>query len=210
MEQLIQPQTEIQGLNIYQRILEVMREVSYVAKGDQKVNGQYRFVSHDDVAAKIHPMLVTHGIAVIPTVEECIQENNRTRVKLAVVFRNVDNPNDAFAVYHYGYGVDNSDKGIGKAVSYAFKYALLKTFCLETGEDPDQDAKSVYEPQKCEEFDLLLPQDISAKDMQKIVKFVEERAKSFNKHPEDIKREAIKRMPEFMTAVKNWDPKKKD
>ena len=27
---------------------------------------------------------------------------------------------------------------------------------------------------------------------------------------EDIKREAVKRMPEFLAAVKKWDPKKKD
>jgi len=34
-------------------------------------------------------------------------------------------------------------------MSYAFKYALLKTFCLETGEqDPEMQADSKYEPEK--------------------------------------------------------------
>lgn len=223
MEQLIQPQTEQihTGLNIYQRIVAVMKEVDYIAKGDKTVNGQYRFVSHDAVTAKIHPMLVKHGIAVIPTVEECKQEGNLTTVKLAVVFRNIDNPDDAFAVHHYGYGIDGGgydkdgrpkamgDKGPGKAVSYAFKYALLKTFCLETGEDPDQDAKAAYEPAKCEEFDSMLP-EMGIKELVKVEKFVNERANTLGKHPEDIKRQAIKRMPEFLEAVKKWDPKKKD
>jgi hypothetical protein len=198
------------GKNIYQRLLAVMEEVKFIAKGTEKVNGQYRFVSHDAVAAKIHPMLVKHGIAVITSVEECRQEGNRTIVKLCVIFRNADLPQDAFAVNHWGYGVDNGDKGIGKAVSYAFKYAMLKTFCLETGDDPDNDAKAAYEPEKCQEFDSMLPPDISGKDMQKIIRFVDERAKTLGKYAEDVKREAIKRMPEFLEAVKKWDPKKKD
>ena len=33
--------------------------------------------------------------------------------------------------------MDNADKAPGKAISYAFKYALLKTFALETGEDEE-------------------------------------------------------------------------
>jgi hypothetical protein len=208
MEQLNLQQ--IETLNIYQRILGIMSEIDYIQKGSDKVNGQYRFVSHDQVTAAIHPLLVKYRIIVIPTVEECIQENNRTRIKLAVVFRNVDKPDEAFAVYQYGYGVDNSDKGIGKAVSYAFKYACLKVFCLETGEDPDNDAKASYEPEKCLEFDSLLPQDYTAAKLSKVNKFIEERSKAFNKHPEDIKREAIKRMQEFLAAVEKWNPKKKE
>ena len=55
-----------------------------------------------------------------------------------------------------GYGIDPADKGIGKAISYSFKYALLKTFCLETGDDPDQDQSSKYEPAKPPEVELSL------------------------------------------------------
>lgn len=210
------------GLNIYQRILRVMEDVKYIAKGDKRVNGQYTFVSHDDVVAKLHPALVKHGIVVVPTVEECTQDGNRTSVKLCVVFRNADLPQDAFAVHHYGYGIDGGgfnkdgkpvsvgDKGPGKAVSYAFKYALLKTFCLETGDDPDNDANARYEPAKCLEFDAMLSDVADAKEMKRILAFVEERSQSLNKHPEDIKREAIKRFPEFLEAIKKWKPTKKD
>ena len=37
-----------------------------------------------------------------------------------------------------GTGVDTQDKGVGKAMTYAYKYLLLRTFAIPTGEDPDK------------------------------------------------------------------------
>lgn len=185
-----------------------MSELDYIAKGDKTVNGQYRFVSHDQVTAKIHPLLVKYGVMAIPSVEEMTQDNNRTIVKLVVSFVNADVPSDNFSIRACGYGVDNGDKGPGKAISYAYKYSLLKTFCLETGDDPDNEANTHYEPAKCQEFDSTLPTELNDREIDKVMKFIEERAKSLSRHPEDIKREAVKRMPEFLEAVKKWNPKK--
>lgn len=138
------------SLNIYQRILAVMAEVDYIQKSQKTVNNQYRFVSHDQVAAKIHPQLVKHGIVVVPTTKSIAQEEfavmqkgervvqQRTQVCLSTKFVNVEDPQDCVEIETWGYAIDSSDKGPGKAVSYAYKYALLKMFCLETGEDPDQ------------------------------------------------------------------------
>jgi hypothetical protein len=201
-------QKEVIAPNIFQRIRGVMSELDYVQKGEKQVNGQYRFASHDQVTAALHPYLVKYGIVVIPTVEEMTQENNRTVVKLAVVFRNCDSPIDAFHVHYYGYGVDSGDKGPGKAISYALKYALLKTFMLETGEDADNDANALYEPVKCLEFDIQLPIDMNEADRNKMNKFLDYSAKAMNKHVEDVKREALTRMPEFLAAFRAWKPKK--
>ena len=126
-------------LNIYQRILAVMAELSYVQKGDKTVNNQYRFVGHDAVSEAIHPMLVKHGIAMIPSVSSWKQDGNRTEADVTVSFINVDKPDDRFEIKTFGFGVDPQDKGPGKAVSYATKYAVLKTFVLETGDDPEKD-----------------------------------------------------------------------
>lgn len=140
-------------LNIYQRILEIMADIDYIEKGSAKVNGQYRFVSHDQVTAKVHPFLVKHGVVVIPTIDEMQQDGNRTTVKLSIQFINVHNPEDRFTVISYGQGIDNADKGVGKAYSYAYKYALLKTLNLETGDDPDSNAKSEYKADKPQEIE---------------------------------------------------------
>ncbi len=59
---------------------------------------------------------------------------------MLVEFINVDSPKEIIAVRTYGYGVDGQDKGPGKAMSYAIKYAYLKAFCLETGDDPELEA----------------------------------------------------------------------
>lgn len=126
--------------NIYQRLADVMRAVSYVQKEDKKVNNQYTFVSHDAVTAKLRPALLENGIATVATVKEHKQDGNRTEVTILVRFVNVDKPEECVEVESFGYGIDPQDKGPGKAVSYAFKYALLKTFCLETGDDPEHDS----------------------------------------------------------------------
>ncbi len=196
-------------LNIYQRVLGVMSDIKYIQKGSAKVNGQYSFVSHDKVSASIHPLLVKYGIALIPTVEDMLQEGNRTVAKVAVCFVNVDDPKDCIITRYFGYGVDSGDKGPGKAVSYACKYAMLKTFCLETGDDPDEDAGAVYEPQKCLEFDLQIPADLTQNERAKLNKFLVYSSQVMKKDVEDVKREALGRMPEFMAAFKNWNVSKK-
>lgn len=125
--------------NIYQRILAVMETVNYIQKSDKKVNNQYSFASHDEVSRVLHPELVTHGIVVIPSIASWKQDGNRTEVDVDVAFVNADKPEDRFVVRALGFGVDPQDKGPGKAVSYATKYAMLKTFVLETGDDPERD-----------------------------------------------------------------------
>jgi hypothetical protein len=187
-----------------------MGELDYIQKGESRVNGQYRFVSHDQVTAAIHPLLVKYGITCLPSVEEIKQEGNRTEVKLLVMFFNADCPTDNFAIKAVGYGIDPQDKGPGKAISYAYKYALLKTFCLETGEDPDEDQNTPYEPAKCLEFDSEVETKLGKIDNKKMQKFLEYSSGAMNKHVEDVKREALKRLPEFLASFQKWNPTKKE
>jgi hypothetical protein len=126
-------------LNIHQRMFEVMKSVKYIQKGDRKVNGQYTFVSHDAVVEKLRPAFIENGILPIATIVNHTQEGNRSEVDIEVKFCNIDDPSDFITVNGFGYGIDNQDKGPGKAVSYAVKYCFLKTFCLETGDDPEKD-----------------------------------------------------------------------
>jgi len=130
----------IQPLNIYQRIHAVMKKVDYVQKEEKKSGIQYRFVSHDAVTAAVRPLLVEEGVVYFPQNLAYKQDGNRTEVTLDLHFVNTDNPEDKLVVPSFGFGIDNQDKGPGKAVSYAIKYALLKTFGLETGDDPESDS----------------------------------------------------------------------
>lgn len=131
-------------LNLWQRIANAQKAVDYIQK--EKRNGMnYSIVSHDAVTAKVRPVLVENGVLYYPVDIQSAQDGNRTQVKLTVRFVNVDKPEEYFDVPSLGYGIDQQDKGPGKAISYAVKYALLKTLGLETGDDPDLDQNVKHE-----------------------------------------------------------------
>jgi hypothetical protein len=125
--------------NIHQRLAEVMRSVTYIQK-EQKPGMKYTVVSHDKVTAKVRPALLEAGIVYYPVSCEHSHNGNRAECRMTVRFANIDNPSDHIDVPTFGYGIDTQDKGPGKAMSYAVKYALLKTLGLETGDDADHDS----------------------------------------------------------------------
>ncbi len=131
--------------NVHQRLAAAMAEVDYIQK-ERKQGMNYTIVSHDAVTAKVRPVLLKNGIVYYPVRCEHLHNGNRAECSLTVRFVNIDAPTDFFDVPTFGYGIDTQDKGPGKAMSYAVKYALLKALGLETGDDPDTDAGTDYSP----------------------------------------------------------------
>ncbi len=132
--------------NILQRLNAVMTEVDYIQR-EQKQGMRYKIVSHDKVTALVRPALVKHGVVYWPSGFQITQNGNRTQLQCKVVFANMDNPAERIEVDTAGYGIDDQDKGPGKAISYAVKYALLKALGLETGDDPDLDQDTTHKPE---------------------------------------------------------------
>jgi len=58
-------------------------------------------------------------------------------VEISVVFHNDADPQLVVGTESVGMGIDDNDKAMGKAYTYAVKYALLKLFRLRFGDDPD-------------------------------------------------------------------------
>jgi hypothetical protein len=52
-------------------------------------------------------------------------------------FASVEDPKDELIIRIEAHAMDNADKAPGKALSYAKKYAILKLFEIETGEDEE-------------------------------------------------------------------------
>jgi len=188
-------------MTILQKLHAIMADLDYIQKGDAKVNGQYRFVSHDQVTEKIHPLLVKHRVLALPSVVSHKQEGNRTEVDLKVIFVNVDDRDDFVMIDFFGYGVDPGDKGPGKAISYAFKYATLKALCLATGDDPDNDAKAVYEPKKCLHFDSVYAR---VEDPAELDKYMQNIADTAGLHLEELKEQALERIDGFLKSYETW------
>jgi hypothetical protein len=129
--------------NIHQRLAAAMQKVTYIQK-EKKQGMRYSIVSHDSVTSKVRPALLEAGIVYYPVRVHHTQTGNRTECSMTVRFVNVDEPSEWIDVESFGYGLDDQDKGPGKAMSYAVKYALLKTLGLETGDDPDEDQVTTY------------------------------------------------------------------
>lgn len=145
----------VQHANIHEAKVAVMGAVEYVQKtGTMKEGAKYKYVPVDEVIAKLRPAMVEHGIHFSPTQMQIMHQENyttkhgtaMTRVILGVAYRLshvTGSFEDGFAV---GEGTDSGDKACNKAMTAAKKYALLQSFCLETGEDdPDHDPSAEQE-----------------------------------------------------------------
>src|SRR3990167_8892274 len=134
--------------NIYQRLAEVMRAVTYVQK-DRKIE-TYMAVTYDQVVAACRAELVKAGVLVYPeqtASEMLIKRDVKADVKMHlysctynVHFVNVDKPDDRVTVVINAHANDNGDKAPGKCATYATKTAILKVLLLETGENDESRA----------------------------------------------------------------------
>lgn len=132
-------------MNIYQRVNEIRKKVSY-AKKDKSVQG-YKAVTHDAITALLRNHLIENGIVIVPrfidsSVEIVGQTKQQTPIiryaaRYDICFVNCDEPADRIIVQIEAHANDHGDKAPGKATSYATKYAMLKLFSIETGEDDE-------------------------------------------------------------------------
>lgn len=134
-------------LNLFQRINEVRKGISYVKK-DKSVSagagGSYKAVTHDAVTALVREHMVKHGIVCYPVLVDSVMNAKEGEAKQAryeatydFTFVNIDEPADHLTIRVQAHAMDNADKACGKALSYAKKYAVLKLFEIETGEDEE-------------------------------------------------------------------------
>ena len=126
--------------NIYQRISAVMQDVQYLCKDDQIKfgNTKYKAISEEKVTATVRESLIKNGIAIVPVKQLHRRDGTLTSVDVEYRIQNIDVPEDFVIAASSGTGADTQDKGVGKAMTYAYKYLLLRTFAIPTGEDPDK------------------------------------------------------------------------
>ena len=139
------------SLNIFQRMSAVTIEMNTVAKNLTVGfgNSKYKAVGEADVLAAVKPLEAKYGIYSYPVSRSVIdsgtiegEKSNRMFMRIETVYRfvNIDNPTEYIDITTYGDGVDSQDKAPGKAMTYGDKYALLKAYKIQTGDDPDQSA----------------------------------------------------------------------
>lgn len=130
--------------NLHQKMLEVMKAIEYLNKDDAVKYGttSYRAMSEEKVTTTVRAELIKQGIVVFPIKQDVVKDGNITTTNTIYRMVNVDDPNDFVELASSGQGADTQDKGVGKAMTYSFKYLLLRTFAIPTGEDPDKIASA--------------------------------------------------------------------
>lgn len=150
-------ETTVRKMNIYEKMAAITAELQTVAKNlDVKAGGgSYKAVSERDIIDAVKPLEELYGIYSYPSDREILESdvlesesvyNGKTtikttfftRMKTTYTFVNIENPEERITTITFSEGIDSQDKGSGKAMTYADKYALMKAYKISTGDDPDQ------------------------------------------------------------------------
>jgi hypothetical protein len=155
------------NLPIAQALSEIMKAVGAIAKKDKNTSQGFNFRGIDSVVNAVSPALQKFGVVVVPSVEEYEYQTveigrNRTamgHVKVKVTYTFIGANGDSIKATVVGEAMDSGDKATAKAMSVAFRTALLQSLSLPTDE-VDPDAHS-YERSSAE--DVLAPEAVIAK-----------------------------------------------
>lgn len=137
-----------EGSTIVPLLTKIMQDVGAVTKKD--VNDQQGFIFRgiDAVVNAVSPALIEHGVVVTPNVHTVDYHDYTSRngalmtscrVVVEFVFRAPDG--DTVSAIVPGEAADSGDKATAKAMSVAFRTALLQSLTLPT-HDRDPDAET--------------------------------------------------------------------
>lgn len=171
-------------MNVYQKINEVMKRIEYLTKDDQVNFGttRYKAISEEKVTTAVRNELVKVGLVIIPikqdiNVVELMRSeksvNQRTDVNVVYRIQNIDDSEDYIEASSSGSGVDTQDKGVGKAMTYAYKYLLLRTFAIPTGEDPDKISSAETDEKMAKEIEGLAAKKIGTREIDILKKTIQ-------------------------------------
>jgi hypothetical protein len=136
--------------SVYAAINAISAELAQhgIAKSHVNEADEYNYRSIDDVLDRLAPLLAKHRLCVLPRALDRTEVERRDEgkqslfhvsLKVAFTLTSVDDGSNHI-VEVYGEALDASDKATAKAMSAAYKSAMLQTFCIPVAgtEDPDQ------------------------------------------------------------------------
>jgi hypothetical protein len=143
-------QGNVSGLAVYRAIAAVTAKLTKDGIGKDRHNQQqgYAFRGIDDVYNALAPLLAAEQLCILPRVKsrDVIERQTQRGGTLFYVSVDVDFhfvsavDGSQHVVSMPGEAMDSGDKATNKAMSAAYKYACLQTFCIPTEGDNDADA----------------------------------------------------------------------
>lgn len=133
---------------IYEALAAVMGDVQAVKKGDRNTQQNYSFRGIDAVINAVGPVLRKHSVLAVPHITEAHYRDVQTsqgkpsrECTVRVTYRFYGPAGDYLDVQVPGESMDFGDKGAPKAMSVAYRIALLQALCIPT-DDTEPDSQS--------------------------------------------------------------------
>lgn len=137
---------ETKTLTLVERLVAAKKDIGAVGKGDFNQSQKFNFRGIDAVLTAAAPALVKNGIVVYPTVIKTERGTATARsggainTWLVTVDYTFTDGVDKLTTRVVGESFDSGDKGATKAMSVAYRIALIQALSLPTDEpDPDHD-----------------------------------------------------------------------
>lgn len=147
---------------IIEALAAVMGEVQPVGKGSRNVEFGYNFRGIDAVVNAVGPVLRKHCVIVVPELLDAAYRDVTTskgkpsrECTVRVRYRFYGPGGDFIDAVVPGESMDVSDKGAPKAMSVAYRIALLQALCIPTDE-PDPDSQSYERGQQRDEWETAV------------------------------------------------------
>lgn len=128
-------------MGIYQKILEVQKEVDSIPKSGYNAFNKYKYCTEADVLS-VKALMNKHGLVAFPDVVgyETLTRGDSIQVIQHVEYTVVDvESGEQITCKVLGQGEDKGDKGSYKAATGANKYFYLKFTGAPTGDDPEKE-----------------------------------------------------------------------
>ena len=146
-------QEEEQTMNVYQLINKVQADIAKIGIAKDRACTQgasFKYRGIDEVYNVMAPLLSRHGLCILPRIVGRTCEERKSAKGNALFYVTVEAEFDFVSaedgtrhlVRTYGEAMDSGDKATNKAMSIAYKNAILMTFSVPTEGDNDPDAQA--------------------------------------------------------------------
>jgi hypothetical protein len=142
-----QPETP----SLHRKLTEVMAAVDWQKKTGRNTQQNYAFVTAEQIKDAVRGPLAEKRVMVYTSVKSVERTEWQTKsgttmfsatIHGEVTFADGDS-GEMFTVEAAGEGMDSGDKALNKAQTAMVKYALINTFLIPTGDDPEADSPEV-------------------------------------------------------------------
>ena len=136
-------------MSVYKAINKIQAALSKegISKDRKNIQQGYSFRGIDDVYNAVSPLMAEHGLCILPRMLGRTCEERINAKGTALFYVTVEAEFDFVAsedgtkhiVKTFGEAMDSGDKATNKAMSAAYKYALMQAFAIPTEGDNDAD-----------------------------------------------------------------------